>query len=444
MSSNDENLRVTHHITLDCSIPRLQHVCCLQNDKSSRAIVITVTNNGEPITLDADTMKVNCKIRKPDDIYIYNTTTINDDGTVSIVLTEQATTTAGICYCELQIIQNDAILSTMSFHIIVEKSVLNNEDIASDYESDVINNIISHLASSNNPHTVTKAQIGLENADNTSDNEKPVSALQQAALDLKADITFVQNAIQASAYTHPQTSGNKHIPAGGSNGQILRWSADGTASWESPSDSSSNGTFSSTSTKLITERDAYYGTPNFNGGKKSNSTTLYAPTYAGTSGYLLRSNGSGAPSWVSPDTVITSSKGTYKIIDGICCLGSTSGSIKITIPENFLYDATNSGGITYGATATGTNLTSPLFIGKFVHIRFSLVYGGNSYVETIMLSVPTDSDSCGAYGDTGYIYYPRYGSSTQTSDYLTFTLDTNGIVTIKGSSSIALYTLELI
>ena len=34
-----------------------------------------------------------------------------------------------------------------------------------------------------------------------------------------------------TVYTHPTTSGNKHIPAGGSSGQILRWSADGTAAW---------------------------------------------------------------------------------------------------------------------------------------------------------------------------------------------------------------------
>lgn len=35
----------------------------------------------------------------------------------------------------------------------------------------------------------------------------------------------------ANNYTHPTTSGNKHIPAGGVSGQILRWSADGTAVW---------------------------------------------------------------------------------------------------------------------------------------------------------------------------------------------------------------------
>lgn len=34
-----------------------------------------------------------------------------------------------------------------------------------------------------------------------------------------------------TVYTHPTTAGNKHIPSGGSSGQILRWSADGTAAW---------------------------------------------------------------------------------------------------------------------------------------------------------------------------------------------------------------------
>ena len=34
-----------------------------------------------------------------------------------------------------------------------------------------------------------------------------------------------------TTYTHPTTSGNKHIPSGGSSGQFLKWSADGTAVW---------------------------------------------------------------------------------------------------------------------------------------------------------------------------------------------------------------------
>ena len=56
-----------------------------------------------------------------------------------------------------------------------------------------------------------------------------------------------------TVYTHPTTSGNKHIPSGGSSGQILRWSADGTAVWGndnnttySAATTSSNGLMTST------------------------------------------------------------------------------------------------------------------------------------------------------------------------------------------------------
>lgn len=34
-----------------------------------------------------------------------------------------------------------------------------------------------------------------------------------------------------TVFVHPTTSGNKHIPSGGSSGQFLKWSADGTAVW---------------------------------------------------------------------------------------------------------------------------------------------------------------------------------------------------------------------
>ena len=36
----------------------------------------------------------------------------------------------------------------------------------------------------------------------------------------------------ANNYVHPTTSGNKHIPSGGADKQILRWGADGTATWD--------------------------------------------------------------------------------------------------------------------------------------------------------------------------------------------------------------------
>lgn len=43
--------------------------------------------------------------------------------------------------------------------------------------------VSSHLADTRNPHTVTKLQVGLSDVDNTADAVKPVSALQQKAID---------------------------------------------------------------------------------------------------------------------------------------------------------------------------------------------------------------------------------------------------------------------
>lgn len=47
--------------------------------------------------------------------------------------------------------------------------------------------LTSHTGNTSNPHSVTKAQVGLGNADNTSDVNKPVSTAQAAAIALKLD-----------------------------------------------------------------------------------------------------------------------------------------------------------------------------------------------------------------------------------------------------------------
>lgn len=52
-------------------------------------------------------------------------------------------------------------------------------------------NIQAHIASAANPHAVTKTQVGLGNADNTSDAAKPVSTAAQTALNLKANDSAV-------------------------------------------------------------------------------------------------------------------------------------------------------------------------------------------------------------------------------------------------------------
>ena len=71
---------------------------------------------------------------------------------------------------------------------------------------DVENKVDDHIADMNNPHEVTKDQVGLGNVDNTSDMDKPVSNAQQTALDLKQDaltpgtnMEIVDNTINTTA-----------------------------------------------------------------------------------------------------------------------------------------------------------------------------------------------------------------------------------------------------
>lgn len=56
----------------------------------------------------------------------------------------------------------------------------------------------THVNNKNNPHDVTKSQIGLGNVDNTSDVNKPISTANQVALDTKAD--------KITTYTKEQTN----------------------------------------------------------------------------------------------------------------------------------------------------------------------------------------------------------------------------------------------
>lgn len=61
----------------------------------------------------------------------------------------------------------------------------------------------NHYANQSNPHSVTKSQVGLGNADNTSDIDKPVSTAAQTALNLKEDLSNKQTDLTPSATKYP-------------------------------------------------------------------------------------------------------------------------------------------------------------------------------------------------------------------------------------------------
>ena len=71
---------------------------------------------------------------------------------------------------------------------IVSSEVEEEFDQIIQYHNDLDAGVDDHIQDTSNPHSVTAAQVGLGNVDNTSDVDKPVSTAQQAALDLKVSI----------------------------------------------------------------------------------------------------------------------------------------------------------------------------------------------------------------------------------------------------------------
>lgn len=88
-------------------------------------------------------------------------------------------------------------------------------------------------SSSNKTTTVSKIKEGLATSEQLAGkvDKDGSKVLSEKNFTVAYETKLKGIADNANNYVHPSTAGNKHIPSGGSSGQILRWSADGTATW---------------------------------------------------------------------------------------------------------------------------------------------------------------------------------------------------------------------
>lgn len=125
-----------------------------------------------------------------------------------------------------------------------------------------------------------------------------------------------------TVYTHPTTSGNKHIPSGGSSGQILRWSADGTAAW-----GEDNNTTYSTFVKS---------------GSGAKAGLVPAPsTTAGTTKYLREDGTWTAPPNTTYSAATQSAQGLMSAADKTKLDGIATGANKTTVDSALSSTSTN-------------------------------------------------------------------------------------------------------
>lgn len=97
-------------------------------------------------------------------------------------------------YLELKKALEDKVSKVEGYSLVSDAQIAKLTSYPSlDTLNAALNAISAHINNKENPHGVTKAQVGLGNVDNTSDANKPVSTAQQAALNNKVNTSTTVN-----------------------------------------------------------------------------------------------------------------------------------------------------------------------------------------------------------------------------------------------------------
>lgn len=91
-------------------------------------------------------------------------------------------------------------------------------------------------------------------------------------------------------------------------------------------DNTSNTEITHNNTNIPTMNTIYYGLVTVNGSSQTRATGIYAPTSAGTSGYILKSEGSGAPTWLQILPIANGGTGATSITAYGIIYGNSDGS----------------------------------------------------------------------------------------------------------------------
>ena len=248
--------------------------------------------------------------------------------------------------------------------------------------------IDEHERSQNNPHNVTAEQVGLGSVPNvTTNNQKP---------------------------TFTEATNRSNIVSGETIsvlfGKIKKFFADlKTVAF--------TGSYTDLSNKPTSMQNPNSLTLTMNGssssynGASSASKAWYAPTSAGTAGYKLISNGSGAPVWQQPPYAVCSTATTtaaktvsitnFKLITGARVL------------VKFTYAHKSSGSATLNISNTGAKTICIEKPEAFYGNSFSITYitSQNSWQAGDILDLVYNGTNWCVIGSTGFLQSGRYSSN---------------------------------
>lgn len=242
----------------------------------------------------------------------------------------------------------------------------------------------------------------------------------------------------AGNYVHPTTSGNKHIPAGGSEKQILRWKADGEAQWDNETvytnvTTTNNGLMSAEDKKKldgIASGANAYTHPTGDG--------YYHIPAGGKEGQYLKYESAGEAQWadlVIPDYKLasTTENGLMSKEDKSKLDNVESGANNYTHPTTSGYKHIPSGGkegqilryISDGTAVWGddkdTIYTHPVYNKENLGL-YKLSVDETGHVNSVSPVVKADITALGISGGEG----PTYTTGSSTTPGITKLYDSTG------------------
>ena len=262
-----------------------------------------------------------------------------------------------------------------------------------------IADLISHIGSKSNPHSVTKSQVGLDKVPNvTTDNQSP---------------TFTEAATRANI-----TSGETLSTL---FGKIKKFFTDlkTVAFTGSYTDLSNKPTSMQNPNSLTLTMN---GSSSIYNGSATASKSWYAPTSAGTAGYSLIGSGSGAPVWQGPPYAECTTQGnvaakTVSISNFRLVIGA-----RIVVKFNYTHTSTDNATLNVSSTGakpilkfTPHSYYSPDGVsGQYITSKHSWCFGES-------LELVYDGTNWVIIGSSGYTSGGRNSSVitiSSTSDYV--------------------------
>lgn len=296
----------------------------------------------------------------------------------------------------------------------------------------------AHEADTANPHSVTKAQVGLSNVDNTSDANKPVSTATQTALDAKQD-TLIAGDITFSLLDPAAIITEAEGIASNDNDTTIPTSAAVFDFVSGQSHTDTTYTISTATDTAAKQKIVLTG---------SDSSTDEVTLEAGSHIQLSNLNGNILITNTSPGSGLNLSGGTGISVGGaypnlsvtntapdqtVSLTQGSNISITGTYP-NFTIAAsnlvTNSSGQALSAATSLTLVTNTLTLTK-----------GDGTTDTVDLSPYLDEDARAiASGvlnaSTGIVTFTRDDATTFTLDLSALLDDTNLVTSVNGASGV--------